>query len=261
MMRQSIRTLPHVACLAFFSFLPMGATAALVIPQGWVYLRDIAPDIAQDLRYAGPDNFTGSTVPGYNAGECILQRAVAEALRNVQAELRRQALGLKVYDCYRPARATKAFLSWIRASTPTKTRRFFPKVNRRSLHALGYISSSSAHSRGIAVDVTLVSVPPPPQEEFDPQANYGPCTGQAIDRSPDNSVDMGSGFDCFDPMSHTESVMVTREQQDARRLLRKLMKTHGFQGYDREWWHFTFSAERKTGGALDFPIERQPDQL
>ena len=259
MMRQSLRLLPHAACLALSSWLSTGTTAAQVIPQGFVYLRDIAPDIVQDIKYAGPDNFTGSKVPGYNAGECILLRAVAEALRKVQAELREQTLGLKVYDCYRPARATKAFLLWIhKVSTPTTTKRFFPKINRRSLHSLGYVSSSSAHSRGIAVDLTLVWVPPPAQQEFDPRASYASCTGQAIDRSPDNSIDMGSGFDCFDPMSHTESLMVTREQQDRRRLLRNLMKRHGFQGYDREWWHFTFSAGRKTGGALDFPVERRP---
>ena len=31
------------------------------------FLRDIDGSIIQDIRYAGPDNFTGKPVPGYDA--------------------------------------------------------------------------------------------------------------------------------------------------------------------------------------------------
>ena len=51
------------------------------LPPGFVYLRDVAPDVLQDMRYAGLDNFTGRKVPGYDAPQCILRREVAEALR------------------------------------------------------------------------------------------------------------------------------------------------------------------------------------
>src|SRR5262249_7128535 len=218
-----------VTCGLLSLVVATGATTAKPIPPGFVYLRDVAPDIVQDIRYAGPDNFTGASVPGYNAEECILRWPAAEALRKIQAELRQRFLGLKVYDCYRPARATRAFLKWIAAaSSANATKRFYPRIDRRSLHALGYVASSSAHFRAIAVDVSLVIVPPLPQQEFDPTATYGPCTGQPIHRSPDNSVDMGSGFDCFDTVSHTESPAVTPEQRDARKLLRTVMRKHGF---------------------------------
>ena len=240
-------------CLILQLLLSHGASAGQLPPE-FVNLRDVAPDILQDIRYAGPDNFTGQKVPGYDANECVLKRPVAEALEKVQAELRWQSLGLKVYDCYRPARATQAFLRWIGARAGPRTTRYFPRVDRAKLHSLGYISSSSAHSQGLAVDLTLVRVPPPLQPLFDPSIRYGDCTGRAIDRSPDNSIDMGTSFDCFDVMSHAGSAALSPEQRDARALLRGVMKKHGFEGYGREWWHFTFAAGTRRGPRLDFVI-------
>ena len=52
-------------------------------PTGFVYLRDVAPGIAQDMRYAGTNNFTGRPLPGYDAAECVLRRDVAAALAHV----------------------------------------------------------------------------------------------------------------------------------------------------------------------------------
>jgi zinc D-Ala-D-Ala dipeptidase len=245
------------ACAVLHALLVGGASAGQ-LPVGFVYLREVAPDILQDIRYAGADNFMGRKVPGYDAGECILKRPVADALKKVQAELRRQSLGLKVYDCYRPARATKAFLAWMGTKSGPRTARYFPRVDRASLGALGYISSSSAHSRGLAVDASLIRLPPPVQPPFDPGNRYGPCTAIASERSPDNSIDMGTGFDCFDAMSHAGAAALSREQRDARALLHGMMRRHGFRGYGREWWHFTFPAGGKHGPALDFAIAPAP---
>ncbi len=101
------------------------------LPPGFVYLRDIDPSIAQDMRYAGSDNFTGHPLPGYGAPECVLRRDVAQALARVQADLAKQALGLKVYDCYRPTRAVRAFARWARQSDDGTTKRFYPKMEKR----------------------------------------------------------------------------------------------------------------------------------
>lgn len=223
------------------------------LPPGFVYLREVAPDILQDMRYAGPDNFTGRKVPGYDAPQCILRREVAEAMSKAQAELRGQSLGLKVYDCYRPARATRAFLKWIGDDAASGSRRYFPRTDKATLHMQGYISPNSAHSHGIAVDLTLVRLPAAEQQAFDRSARYGPCNGPASGRAPDNSLDMGTGFDCFDAMSQTESPAVSGETRDMRRLLRTVMRKHGFQSYWREWWHFSF-ATPTPGPARDFAI-------
>src|SRR5262245_2644458 len=84
-----------------------GATTAKPIPPGFVYLRDVAPDIVQDIRYAGPDNFTGASVPGYNAEECILRWPAAEALRKIQEELRQRSGSLRRARRTRPSAFTQ----------------------------------------------------------------------------------------------------------------------------------------------------------
>jgi D-alanyl-D-alanine dipeptidase len=235
------------------TIVPLRPACATDLPRGFVYLRHIAPDIVQDMRYAGADNFTTRQVPGYDAAECILHLPVAEALKRIQAELGRQSLGLKVYDCYRPARASMAFVRWM-AERGASTARHHPRVARTSLRERGYISASSAHSRGLAVDATLVRIPPQAQAPFDPSATYGACTARPDQRSPDNSLDMGTGFDCFDAQAHSDARHLSTEQRWARALLRAVMTKHGFQAYGREWWHFTFSRGNVRAPALDFVI-------
>jgi D-alanyl-D-alanine dipeptidase len=221
-----------------------------------VYLRDIDPGIRQDMRYAGVNNFTGHPLPGYRAAECLLRRPVALALKRVQAELARDDLALKVYDCYRPARATTAMARWARdpAATPD-TRRFYPSLRKRDLFH-GYISSNSAHSRGVAVDLTLVPRHAPAPARFDPAAHYGSCIAPAAQRAPDDSLDMGTGYDCFDTRSHTRSPGITPGQRVARDRLRAAMTRHGFRNYAREWWHYSYPAA-DPGVAFDVPIEKR----
>jgi zinc D-Ala-D-Ala dipeptidase len=231
--------------------LALPAMAAGRLPKGFVYLREVAPGIAQDMRYAGTDNFTGQPLPGYDAAECVLRRDVAAALARVAADLARDNLGLKVYDCYRPVRAVEAFARWAREPDDGATKRFFPALEKSRLFADGYIASHSAHSTGNAVDLTLVELPAAPAPLFDPHAAYGPCTGPAAERAPDNSIDMGTGFDCFDERSHTASAAVTLAQQRWRAKLTAAMRARGFHNYPLEWWHFSYGTR---GKAYDFPI-------
>ena len=73
-------------------------------------------------------------------------------------------------------------------------------------------------------------------------AAYGPCTGPAAQRAPDNSLDMGTGYDCFDAMSHTASPAIGAEQRRRRTLLLAAMTKRGFRNYHREWWHFSYGS-------------------
>ena len=223
------------------------------LPAGFVYLRDVDPTIAQDIRYAGADNFTGRPLPGYDAGECILRRDAAAALKQVQADLAPAGLALKVYDCYRPVRAGRAMAQWTRDGRDGgRQKRFHPRLEKSTLLA-GYIASVSRHSTGTAVDVTLIEPAHAAAAAFDPSANYGPCTGPAAQRAPDNSLDMGTGFDCLDVNSRPRSTAVSSEQQRRRATLMAAMAKRGFQHYHREWWHFTF-ATAASGPHHDFPI-------
>ena len=84
------------------------------LPEPLVYLRDVDASILQDIRYAGPDNFTGRPVPGYGAHECVILREAAEALSRVQRGLLARNLSLKVYDCYRPRQAVRTFVAFVK---------------------------------------------------------------------------------------------------------------------------------------------------
>lgn len=230
------------------------ALAQAGLPPAFVYLRDVEPTIVQDIRYAGRDNFTGRPLPGYDAPECILTRAVATALKQVQSDLAAAGLGLKVYDCYRPARATQAMVQWTRDGR-TDTQRFYPALQKSSL-LHGYISGASRHATGMAVDLTLVELARPTPAAFDPGKTYGACNGPAEIRSPDSSLDMGTGYDCFDPLSHTNNAAIGGEQRRRRMVLVAAMSKRGFRNYAREWWHFTF-AGAASEPAQDFPIARR----
>jgi len=227
------------------------------VPPGFVYLRDVDASIAQDMRYATSDNFVGHPLPGYGASECVLRRDVAEALKKVQADLAPQGLSLKTYDCYRPTRAVHAMAAWSHdgknnRTSADATKRFFPTLQKGNLFALGYIASQSAHSTGTAIDLTLIKLPAVPVPPFDANARYGPCTAPASERAPDDSLDMGTGFDCFDTRSHTGSGAITVEQMRARATLGAAMRKHGFRNYFREWWHFSYGPQPSLG--YDVPI-------
>ena len=71
-------------------------------------VRDLEPEIVVDMRYATANNFTGAPLPGYLANRAYLRREAAAALARVQSNLRQRGLGLKIFDAYRPARATQA---------------------------------------------------------------------------------------------------------------------------------------------------------
>jgi zinc D-Ala-D-Ala dipeptidase len=232
--------------LALCSFLLcLGAGAAQADPL--VYLRDVDPLVRQDIRYATKDNFTGARVPGYLAGECLVLKPVAEALKKVEGDLLARGLSLKVYDCYRPQRAVDAFVAWANNADPSAaTKRFFPRTAKAELLKKGYIAPQSNHSRGAAVDVTLVVAEAPAGTPFDPGASYGGCIGPAATRSPDDSVDMGTGFDCFDEISATGAQGITPPQKKLRAVLVAAMTKRGFKNFPGEWWHFGFSAAEKA---------------
>jgi D-alanyl-D-alanine dipeptidase len=110
------------------------------LPDGFVYLRDVDPTIAQDMRYASANNFTGRALPGYGAPECVLRADAARALKRAQASLAGSGLSLKVYDCYRPQRAVDAMGRWASSGEDGATRRFYPDLSKHNLFGTGWIA-------------------------------------------------------------------------------------------------------------------------
>ena len=194
-----------------------GWSAAAVggLPPGFMRLSDIAPGIRQDIRYATANNFTGRPVPGYAAAQCWLRREAAEALARVQAAAELDGLTLVVYDCYRPQRATDAFVRWAAdAGDQTRKADYYPGVDKRSLFAQGYIGRKSAHSLGTTVDAALA-------------------------RADGAALDFGTRFDLFSPRSATYAAGTPPEAAKNRADFVRRMAAQGFENYKSEWWHFT----------------------
>jgi D-alanyl-D-alanine dipeptidase len=180
----------------------------------------------------------------------------ATALANVQKDLEEFSLSLKIYDCYRPQRAVDHFVRWAKDINDIKTKKeFYPNVDKRNLFSDGYIDSKSSHSRGSTVDLTIVAFPALKQQNYIPGQKLYECYLPAEKRFRDNSIDMGTGFDCFHKLSNTGNKSIGRQQKNNRLLLKALMEKHGFKNYDLEWWHYTLKNEPYPNLYFDFPVE------
>jgi D-alanyl-D-alanine dipeptidase len=179
-----------------------------------VDVRQRAPSIAVEVRYATRDNFTGAPLPGYCDGRALLLPGAATRLARVQRSLRPRGLGLKVFDAYRPARASRAMVRWAR------------RTGRDGLLSGGYIAGRSNHNLGTTVDLTLVRL------------------GSGAE------LDMGTAYDAFTPRSAT---LRARGRVLRNRLaLEDAMEALRFRNYRREWWHY--DSLRPGPRRLDVPI-------
>ena len=251
------------ALLAITAIAPEPVAAAdpdPVMPADFVGLRDVDPSILQEMRYATPHNFTGAPVEGYLAPTCILTRPAAEALARAQRDFLEQCYTLKVYDCYRPQRAVDEFVSWAADLADQRMKpEFYPRVDKSVLFVDGYIAERSGHSRGSTLDVTLVPLPPASTPPYIPEQPLVDCAAPQAIRFADNSLDMGTGYDCFDTLANTSDPRITGDQAKNRVLLAEGLERQGFVNYDKEWWHFTFKpagqGEPYPDTYFDFPVK------
>jgi len=180
-------------------------------------LVEITPErhgVELAIAYATPENFTGARI--YGRAACYLHPQAAEMLARVAALAAAQGLRLRVFDGYRPPEAQ--WVLWHHAPDPD-----FVADPRRG----------SPHSRGVAVDLTLVT------EGGAPLA-------------------MGTEFDNMTPRAYHGDTGVAREAQRNRALLLGLMTAGGWDHYIREWWHYQLFAPRTfpliADGALAPPL-------
>jgi D-alanyl-D-alanine dipeptidase len=167
-----------------------------------VDVRSVDSTIQVDLRYATANNFTGAPLPGYEAPRALLRQEVATALGRAQGRLRTSGLGLRIFDAYRPVRASIAMVKWAE------------RTGHRAMLESGYIAPRSRHNLGVAVDLTLVHL----------------VTG--------TELPMGSTFDSFTAGAHTANA--TGQALHYREILAQAMESEGFSTYDQAWWHFGY---------------------
>ena len=166
-----------------------------VSPQDMVNLADLIPGIQVDLRYATVNNFTVTVI--YDDDTAYLRRGTAEKLKAAQAEFATHGYTIKVWDAYRSPAAQ--FKLWEKVPDA----RFVINPHK----------SFSHHSRGAAVDVTLVD-------------------------EKGREVLMPTGFDDFTTRADRDYSDLDPETTANVRLLEEIMVKHGFSSIYYEWWHF-----------------------
>lgn len=224
--------------------------------ERFVALDEVAPSIIHEIRYYGNHNFIGRRIKGYRAPKCLLTKESAQALAKVQQDLQTFSFSLKVYDCYRPQRAVSDFVAWAKDLADTKMKKeFYPNVEKKNLFEEGYIADRSGHSRGSTMDLTIVRLPAPPQDHYRKGMRLISCLAPYGKRFKDNSLDMGTGYDCFDPASHTANPKRSARERANRLLLKALMEKHGFQNFEKEWWHYTLKNEPFPDRYFDFEVK------
>ncbi|WKX73705.1 M15 family metallopeptidase [Streptomyces sp. XD-27] len=262
--------MPRPAAAVRALIVSLAAVAALVTPtpahaepepkapKEFVALSEVDPTILQEIRYVTPHNFTGHRIDGYRRPMCILTRPAAEALRTAQRELLPLGYSLKAYDCYRPQRAVDDFVAWAEdLDDQAMKEEFYPHVDKSRLFLDGYIAEKSGHSRGSTADLTIVRLPAVPTRPYVPGEPLVPCYAPQAERFPDNSVDMGTGFDCFDTLSHTLDPRIQGAQRANRLLLKGALERAGFVNLAEEWWHYTYKPEPFPDTYFDFPVSRR----
>jgi zinc D-Ala-D-Ala dipeptidase len=239
----------RIASAVIVSFALTGCTSwhtpAPPMPDSFVYLSQVAPNIRQDIRYAGRTNFMGRKITGYKAAQCIVTRDTATALLKAQEALNRDGLTLVMFDCYRPARAVADFMRWTQTPGPADPV-WRPNVAKDRLVPDGYIAARSGHSRGSTMDIGLARIVPTPEDSAPRQS---PCA-----RADMTTMDFGTPFDCFDPASATAFEGISPNARANRDTLLHAMTDAGFRNYSAEWWHFTLVAETNKTEYFDFLV-------
>ena len=203
-------------------------------PSGFVLLADYVPSIIQEIRYYSTYNFIGDRIDGYEEPVALLTKEAARALKSAASEFFVQGYRIKVFDAYRPASAVKHFMLWGIEDTDIRMKPYFyPDIEKQEVFSKGYVAKLSSHSRGSAIDLTL------------------------LDMKTGKELDMGSPFDMFSEISHPSYRGISDEQYENRMRLQKVMVRNGFEPIDNEWWHFKLKDEPYSDTYFEFPVSSE----
>ncbi|MEW6770876.1 MAG: M15 family metallopeptidase [Bacillota bacterium] len=184
-------------------------------PTDFVNLKEYIPSLDVELIYCTADNFTGKKL--YDEPVAYLRKGTADKLKLVAAEVAGRGYRLKIWDAYRPPRVQ--FEMWL----AVPDRRFVADPH----------TGFSAHSRGCAVDLTLID-----------------AAGRELD--------MPSAFDDFSPRADRNYSDVSPVQAANARYLERVMVKYGFVPSPTEWWHFVDADRGKYGVVEDVYLPDAP---
>ena len=180
----------------------------MTIKETLVLITEQNHDVSIDMMYARADNFTGHVI--YPHAHCFLHPQAETGLRKAVVAAKAFGFRLKIFDAYRPQEAQEAL--WAVLPVP------------------GYVADpakGSNHTRGVAIDLTLLDV-----------------TGKELD--------MGTPVDTMTPASHHFYAALPPEILVNRMYLLTIMLESGFVHHANEWWHY------QLHGAKGFPLLESP---
>jgi D-alanyl-D-alanine dipeptidase len=151
-------------------------------------------DVELALTYATPNNFMNKVM--YKLPVCFLHHDAILPLKKAIELAGALGFKLKIFDAFRPQEVQEKF--W--AFKPDPTFLADPKIG-------------SNHSRGVAIDLTLID-----QNGIE--------------------LEMGTEFDGFTPLSHHGCTKISIEAQKNRFILLGIMRTAGWDLLPTEWWHY-----------------------
>lgn len=166
-----------------------------------VEITKVTHNIILDMRYATENNFTGQTI--YDCDRCFLRPEALVLLEKAIDLAAAQGYRFKILDAHRPQGAQERL--WEVCPNPDY---------------IANPASGSHHTRGVAVDLTLVD-------------------------SDGQELDMGTPFDSFDTASHHGSQAISDEAARNRYLLLGIMMSSGWDFYVNEWWHYQMFKPRE----------------
>lgn len=225
------------------------------LPEDFVFLSDTDRAIIENVRYSGDQNFLGRPVDGYKVNKVVCTKQAAEQLKKANDDFKKQGYKIVVYDGYRPQRAVVDFIKWGEDINDDVAKSYYyPTLEKKDLFKLGYIAGGrSTHTRGSTFDITIIKA----DQSLKPISfsKRKVNNGDEIPFLDDNTVDMGSSFDLFHPVSRPDSKLVSEEQNRMRKILQDTMAQYGFKVHDEEWWHFTLQNEPYPDTYFDFVVE------
>ena len=195
------QTILSALVVTFFSSIgAYGAEVAAPKDSDFVDIKSVDRTILVELRYATSNNFTRRPLypPDMPA---MVRLSVARRLAVAQKFLGKRGYGLKIWDAYRP-RAAQAQL--------------WKAIGNHAYVADPKQGIGSMHTRGAAVDVTLVD-----------------AAGR--------EVPMPTEFDNFTPAAMIDYQGRSPIVRSNLKMLQKAMAHGGFYGLRTEWWHFCAS--------------------
>jgi len=152
--------------------------------------------------------FTGETI--------YFRREVAKKLADIQKELSKKGLGLKICDGYRSVEVQQQY--WDEEMKINREK--YPNLSETELEekTSKFVAKPSLalHATGGAVDLTIIEL------------------------KSGKELPMGTELDESDVKSYVEYPDFSDEIKNNRKLLLEVMTSRGFYSLPSEWWHFSY---------------------